>query len=136
MILIIGGQSQGKRLFAERLNHQRTAGLVCAKNADIRIADGRGDDYQCAFDADMICHLELYIRRLMKSGENPDAFIEQLMNQNGDAIVIADEIGYGIVPVDEFERNYRETDGRLCQKVAAASQSVYRVVCGIECKIK
>ena len=36
----------------------------------------------------------------------------QFAEENPDTIVIADEIGNGIVPLDAFEREYREQTGR------------------------
>lgn len=36
----------------------------------------------------------------------------QFAEENKDTIVIADEIGNGIVPLDAFEREYREQTGR------------------------
>ena len=30
------------------------------------------------------------------------------------SVVISNEIGYGIVPMDKFERRYRELTGRIC----------------------
>lgn len=48
----------------------------------------------------------------------------------------ADEIGCGIVPMEAFERGYRETDGRICQRIAAYSEEVHRVICGLGMRIK
>ena len=44
--------------------------------------------------------------------------------------MIADEIGCGIVPVDAFERAYRDEAGRLCQLLAREAGAVYRVIFG------
>lgn len=47
------------------------------------------------------------------------------------------EIGYGLVPVDAFDRRYRELEaGRICTVLAANSDQVDRVVCGIGVTIK
>ena len=51
-------------------------------------------------------------------------------------MVVADEIGCGIVPAVAFAREYREKDGRVCQKIAAFSDEVYRVICGLGSRIK
>ena len=60
-----------------------------------------------------------------------------MQRKNKDTIVIADEIGNGIVPLDAFEREYREQTGRaeilLAKKKA---DEVVRVICGIGQKIK
>ena len=65
-----------------------------------------------------------------------EKYMIRLMQENPDAFVTADEIGCGIVPMEAFERGYRETDGRICQRIAAYSEEVHRVICGLGMRIK
>ena len=51
-------------------------------------------------------------------------------------ILVSDEVGYGVVPVDAFDRAYRERVGRICTELAAFSQKVTRVICGAGMVIK
>ena len=51
-------------------------------------------------------------------------------------MIISDEIGNGIVPVDAFERDYRERTGRMLITLASQADEVVRVICGIGQKIK
>ena len=60
----------------------------------------------------------------------------QFAEENKDTIVIADEIGNGIVPLDAFEREYREQTGRAEILLAKKADEVVRVICGIGQKIK
>lgn len=60
----------------------------------------------------------------------------QFAEENKDTIVIADEIGNGIVPLDAFERAYREQTGRAEILLAKKADEVVRVICGIGQKIK
>ena len=46
------------------------------------------------------------------------------------------EVGYGVVPIDAFDRKYREAVGRVCTRLAAYSNKVTRVACGIGMVIK
>lgn len=46
-------------------------------------------------------------------------------------IVIASEIGGGVVPVDPEERAAREAAGQLSCLLAARAETVVRVVCGL-----
>lgn len=131
MILITGGRCQGKLSFAGKL--LKSAG---DDDSERRVADGAVDSPDTALKAEIVCHMELFIRQLMLSGRDAAQFVECLIRENPAAVVIADEIGMGIVPVDAFERLYRENTGRLCQRLAAESSEVYRIVCGIEMKIK
>lgn len=60
----------------------------------------------------------------------------QFAEENPNTIVIADEIGNGIVPLDAFEREYREQTGRAEILLAKKADEVIRVICGIGQKIK
>ena len=152
MIFIIGGREQGKTAYAMKLWKKRT--LERRKTEDLStdlnrmnnpevctatacIADGRLEtDDQMVMQAELITHFELFVRREMEVGRDPYAFAERLMRENPDAFVTADEIGCGIVPMEAFERDYRETDGRVCQRIAAYSEEVHRVICGLGMRIK
>lgn len=52
------------------------------------------------------------------------------------AVVICDEIGCGLVPMDPGERARREQVGRLCIALAKEAEAVVRVVCGVGTVIK
>lgn len=45
--------------------------------------------------------------------------------------LICDEVGLGVVPLDAFERSYREVVGRILCELARLSHKVHRVYCGI-----
>ena len=81
-------------------------------------------------------YIHQYIERKIKEGEPIDDLAEELIRKNPELILITDEIGYGIVPVDRMEREYREQTGRVCTRLAAYSEKVYRVMCGIGQVIK
>lgn len=51
-------------------------------------------------------------------------------------IVICNEIGCGLVPINKNDRVQRENMGRLCIELAQKSECVYRVYAGIGIKIK
>ena len=61
---------------------------------------------------------------------------EQILQENPELIVVTAEVGYGLVPVDAFERQYREAVGRICTNLAACADRVDRVQCGIGTRIK
>ncbi|MFR1299013.1 MAG: bifunctional adenosylcobinamide kinase/adenosylcobinamide-phosphate guanylyltransferase [Blautia massiliensis (ex Durand et al. 2017)] len=41
-------------------------------------------------------------------------------------ILVSEEVGYGIVPADAFERQYREAVGRVCTALAAKKQKGHK----------
>ncbi|PWC13631.1 bifunctional adenosylcobinamide kinase/adenosylcobinamide-phosphate guanylyltransferase [Brenneria roseae subsp. americana] len=50
--------------------------------------------------------------------------------------LVTNELGMGIVPENRLARHFRDIAGRVNQRLAAAAESVYLVVSGIEVKIK
>ena len=105
----------------------------------------KGDVSGCALDRRRteaifqyrgIFHFHKYIERLLSEGEDISELAKQLKEKNPDLILVTDEIGYGIVPMDPFLREVRETTGRICTELAKDAKSVIRVVCGIPTVIK
>lgn len=64
------------------------------------------------------------------------AFAETLLAQYADAVLICDEIGCGVVPLDPEERRWREETGRCLAALAAAAAEVHRVCCGLGMRLK
>ena len=145
MIFIIGGREQGKTAYAMKLWEKHT--LERRKTKDLSTVLNRSENPEACrvtariadgtlMHADLITHFELFVSREMEAGRDPYVFAERLMQEDPDAFVTADEIGCGIVPMEAFERDYRETDGRICQRIAAYSEEVHRVICGLGMRIK
>lgn len=142
MIVVIGGAFQGKLEFAVE--------LACGKDhfvgrdREVTVADGRTDSCEQAFVCSVVNHFEEYVRRFcMEKGENKDRteravqeFLQQLGQQNPEVILVAAEVGCGIVPMDAGERVWREAAGRASILAAKQSEAVYRVICGIGARIK
>lgn len=80
------------------------------------------------------------IRRRLEAGEQAadleSEMADRLMQACPDRILITDEIGYGIVPIDPMEREFRELTGRICCHLAAEADQVWRVTAGIGIQIK
>ncbi len=146
MIFIIGGMSQGKRDFAVRtflasnyLESGSEMGDAAAKEGENRVAvdfaDGEIVSWEVFQKAMYAYDLHQMIRRKLEMGEDPkwleDKMWKQLVEGCPERILITDEIGCGIVPLDPFERQYRELTGRICCKLAAAAAEVWRVTAGI-----
>ena len=80
--------------------------------------------------------LHLWFLEKMKAGEQPEEELREYIRQHPDTVFISDEVGNGIVPLDPFEREYRERLGRMLTEIAAEAERVERVICGIGQKIK
>jgi len=72
----------------------------------------------------------------MEAGEDPDLLVEALLAANPEILIISDEVGCGIVPIDPFERRWREKVGRVCCGLASRADEVIRMDCGCPQKIK
>ncbi len=125
MKMVIGGGFQGKHAFAERT---------------FEIAEGWVDGLTCSYEDIFSCrgirHFHEYVRMLVREGKDRQEFIRELLEKNPGICIVVNEIGYGVVPMDRFDREYREAVGRICEQLAAESDTVYRVVCGIGTLIK
>lgn len=89
-----------------------------------------------ALSAPAINCFHLLIRDILSQGGDPAAFTQSLLERNPDAVVVSDEIGLGIVPLDPFERTWREATGRALCALAAHAAHVERISCGLGQRIK
>lgn len=67
---------------------------------------------------------------------HPDETLDALLFKNPDVIILCDEVGCGVVPMDPGERAWREAVGRLCCKLAAQADRVERIFCGLPTVLK
>lgn len=83
-------------------------------------------------------HFHLIVRDAMKQGRQQELEeqLHQVILRYPDLTIISDEIGNGIVPMDAFERSWREETGRELIRLAERAEIVIRVVAGIGQKIK
>nr|WP_211186006.1 bifunctional adenosylcobinamide kinase/adenosylcobinamide-phosphate guanylyltransferase [Brenneria salicis] len=65
-----------------------------------------------------------------------DALIAACLECSSPILLVTNELGMGIVPENRLARHFRDIAGRVNQRLAAAAESVYLVVSGIEVKIK
>ena len=124
MIFVTGGSYQGKLEYAKKLY------------PDAEWADGAGCSLQELLSCGAVDHFHLFVRRWLQERKTPKKLTEAILDKNRDLIIVCDEIGCGLVPVDAFEREYRESVGRICTELAKNADEVYRVTCGIGNRIR
>lgn len=124
MKMFIGGAHQGKRMYAESLY------------PNVQWVDGNYCDEEEIFTCQGIYAFHAYIKRGIENDWNLESLMDRLQEKNPDIFIITDEIGYGIVPIERQQREYREMTGRICTKAAGLSSEVYRIICGIGTRIK
>lgn len=127
MELYVGGVGQGKISYV-----RQKYGVL-----EEEIWDGRKENEMSPEGKRVAAHLEAWFREQMKrEGEKPEEIIHKWMKLYPDLIFICDEVGNGIVPLDPFEREYRDRLGRILCEIAGESVHMERVICGIGQRIK
>ncbi len=132
MKLVIGGYAQGKLEFVL----QKEGAENCAV-FDGMLPDGKKRQAAVLQGKVMVIHhFHRWVRKSLQQGNVPEEEIVSFLEQNNDCVIICDEIGNGIVPMEAFEREYRERTGRILVELAKNAEEVVRVLCGIGQKIK
>jgi adenosylcobinamide kinase/adenosylcobinamide-phosphate guanylyltransferase len=78
----------------------------------------------------------LWISNLMMDRDDPmifelvDEAVDLAAGHPAPAIVVSNEVGSGLVPMDPIGRRFRDLQGWANQRFAAAAQSAYLVVAG------
>ncbi len=122
--MVTGGAWQGKLRYAKALY----PGAVWK--------DGAQCEMQDIVSCHAMNHFHLFVRRWLEEGRTKEELIRTVLGENREIILVCDEIGCGLVPVDAFEREYREAAGRICTALAEQADRVDRVICGIGSRIK
>ena len=124
MDMIIGGAFQGK--------------AKLAKNTypEISWKSGKELTEEELLHAEGVLGFHGYIKKELEQGREVTSLAKKLIEKNPKVILVSDEVGYGVVPMDASERAFREAVGRVCTELAGFSSRVTRVVCGIGTVIK
>jgi adenosylcobinamide kinase / adenosylcobinamide-phosphate guanylyltransferase len=64
------------------------------------------------------------------------AFLEILPKLQGNIILVSNEVGMGIVPLGEINRQFQDEQGRLNQAIASIADEVIFVAAGLPLKLK
>lgn len=126
MKLVIGGMAQGKLQYVLR-------NLKAQEDA---VTDGALPDPALSGAMRVINHFHNWFHDSMARDECPEQMIQAFLEKQPDCIIISDEVGNGIVPIDKFEREYRERLGRTLTMLAAQAEEVERVICGLGQRLK
>ena len=85
------------------------------------------------------CHFDFHetIRKaVLQDGQEPRAFALQFCQVHPNAVVIANEVGAGVVPIAAEDRAFREAVGRALCVIAQRAERVTRCVCGMGVRLK
>ena len=166
LTLVLGGARSGKSQFAERLVESQPDACIYVATAEARdaemtarIADHRArrgnrwrtveapldlvarlNEHAAPDHAVLVDCLTLWLANLIDAGRDVDAetaaLSDALPELAGPVVMVANEVGLGIVPDNALARAFRDAAGRLNQAVAAAAQSVVFIAAGLPLHLK
>lgn len=164
--LVLGGARSGKSSYAETLVLQRSgprAYIATAQARDeemkARIArhqSDRGPNWTTfeeplqvtqilkkALESHPVVLLDcltLWLSNLMEAGHDVEEATMELIATMGDCssdiVLVSNEVGLGIVPVNDLARAYRDASGRMNMRIAAAADHVYFMAAGLPITMK
>lgn len=165
-LLVLGGARSGKSSYAQsraealagELRFVATAQAFDAEMAD-RIARHRADrgprwstieapvELAAAIRAEsgedrvlLVDCLTLWTSNLLLAGHDIAAATGELVKSVSDApgplILVANEVGLGIVPDNALARRFRDEAGRVNQRIAAAASEVVFIAAGLPLRLK
>ncbi len=108
MILVIGASASGKRAYVRSLGFSETD-----------MADAVLDERPVLYNLQAL---------VFQNPEASDLLFDKLCSK---AVVVCDEVGSGVIPLDRADRQAREATGRLCIRLAQEASCVVRLVCGL-----
>ncbi|NLL81324.1 MAG: bifunctional adenosylcobinamide kinase/adenosylcobinamide-phosphate guanylyltransferase [Tissierellia bacterium] len=65
-----------------------------------------------------------------------ESLIDKVKEKDGNLIIVTNEVGSSTVPDNHITRVFRDIQGRVNQRIALITDSVYLVCCGIPVRIK
>ncbi len=114
LVLIVGGAAQGKLAFA-----RRELGVAAW-------SDGALGEADCVYG----------LHQALRTLPEPRSALAAWLAAHPEGVIICDEVGCGVVPLDRDERAWRELVGRICCELAEQAAAVYRVCCGLGAQLK
>ena len=127
MVFITGGTAQGKLRYV-----QETYGVLQAETADAAASASRLlRDADAWHHVRCVIYYQALIRQILAEGADPEEYTARLIDAHPDLIIVMEEIGCGIVPLEKEERIWREACGRCGCLIASRADQVIRLVCGI-----
>lgn len=124
MKLIIGGAFQGKLDFAlENFG-------ICKE--DVFTCSGSEID----FTKPCIDRIEEFTYACGEQDMDPVVYFRENRDKWENTVLICQDLSCGVVPLGADMRQWRQNTGMLCQYLSREAQSVHRIFCGLEQRLK
>ena len=153
MELYIGGFAQGKLEYVQNKKAEEAILIAmvidCAQSdyqkilqsIDNKIKNENADVNNIANVNDIVIinHLHLWVKDLLSEGMEESEVQSTILSwvaTHQNTILICDELGNGIVPLEKMDRIWREQTGRLMIELAKQAERVERILCGLGQRLK
>lgn len=153
MELYIGGFAQGKLEYVQNKKAEEDISIAmvidCAQSdyqktlqsIDNKIKNENADVNNIANVNDIVIinHLHMWVKDLLREGMEESEVQSTILSwvaTHPNTILICDELGNGIVPLEKMERIWREQTGRLMIELAGQAERVERILCGLGQRLK
>ena len=153
MELYIGGFAQGKLEYVQNKKAEEAISIAmvidCAQSdyqktlqsIDNKIKNENADVNNIANVNDIVIinHLHLWVKDLLREGMEESEVQSTILSwvaTHPNTILICDELGNGIVPLEKMDRIWREQTGRLMIELAGQAERVERILCGLGQRLK
>lgn len=153
MELYIGGFAQGKLEYVQNKKAEEAISIAmvidCAQSdyqktlqsIDNKIKNENADVNNIANVNDIVIinHLHLWVKDLLCEGMEESEVQSTILSwvaTHPNTILICDELGNGIVPLEKMDRIWREQTGRLMIELAKQAERVERILCGLGQRLK
>ncbi len=153
MELYIGGFAQGKLEYVQNKKAEEAISIAmvidCAQSdyqktlqsIDNKIKNENADVNNIANVNDIVIinHLHLWVKDLLREGMEESEVQSTILSwvaTHPSTILICDELGNGIVPLEKMDRIWREQTGRLMIELAGQAERVERILCGLGQRLK
>ena len=114
----------GKRAYALKLYGHFDAEFDCENEDPEDIREG------------LITNIHTGIKNLMMRRINPREFFMSRINLLRHCVITGDDISCGVIPVDEFQRKWRDETGIIYQELAREADIVDRIFAGLSLRLK
>ena len=125
MHLILGGRFQGKRAYALKLYGHF--------DSEYNLEDVYPEEIT---SSGLITNIHSGIKNLMMRNINPREFFMSRIDLLRQCVITGDEISCGVIPVDEFQRQWRDETGMIYQFLAREADIVDRIFAGLALRLK
>ncbi len=123
-MLVLGGAFNGKLKYVKDKYSLKDEEIYYCKSDEINL------------EKKVISGFHIFIREMLINNKDAIKYIEENKELLKEKILIADDINSGIVPIDKFDRKWRDVNGKALQILSKENTKVIRVFLGLEMVLK